>query len=365
MPADLLQIVPMLPPAVSGVADYALLLARELAAGQDVQTHFLTGTPEWRGDGQSVAPFPAHAVAERSAAALLRSLTNQGSAKAILLHYVGYGYARRGCPFWLVRALERWKRQAGGHLIVLFHEVSGTGPVWTSGFWTSGIQDHLAKRLAQAADERRVTTDYGANRLRAMLPPAKRTIRTQAVFSTLGEPAALVPYPQRRRQMIVFGSPGFRRDAYTLHRADFLAACRRLEIERVIDIGTPLGSAPDLPVPFVAAGVLPAREASDLMNQSTAGFFTYPVTHMGKSTIFAAYCAHSVTPVTFAANTAHGDENRRAGVHFLPLADGVSAARENIPGEAVAAAAHAWYQPHRLAIHAREIAQAVRGQSAH
>ena len=88
------------------------------------------------------------------------------------------------------------------------------------------------------------------------------------------------------------------------------------------------------------------------------GFFTYPVVHMGKSTVFAAYCAHGLTPVTFPGNAERGDEALRAHEHFL-----MPAATDAAPDEQrlaqVAVAAHAWYQPHRLAVHAAEIHQTV------
>ena len=348
---NLLQIVPMLPPSISGVGDYALLLARELAASHRVQTRFLNGNPDWRGSAESMAPFPAAAVSKRNARALLEGLKNASSCQAILLHYVGYGYARRGCPFWLARALEVWKRRTRGRLIVLFHEVSGSGPIWTSGFWTSGVQDWLAKRLAQLADRSIVTTEIAAQRLRAMLPAdAAATVGTLAVFSTLGEPIAALAYGQRQPQMVVFGSANWRQEAYTRYLPELKEACARLRIERVVDIGAPVSSRPDLSVPFVEAGVLAASEASTLMSQSRAGFFTYPIAHIGKSTIFAAYCAHGMTPVTIAANLLDGDENLRPNSHFL--AGVASPAADEATLAAVASAAQLWYQQHRLEIHA-------------
>ena len=354
---ELLQIVPMLPPTISGVGDYALLLARELQASHSVQTRFLCGDPGWCGQEEHVAPFPSEAVEARNAAALLKALEKTSACQAVLLHYVGHGYEPRGCPFWLVQALEQWKHQAGRtRLIVLFHEVSGTGPVWTSGFWTAGLQTALAKRLARLGDSLRITTEIAAQRVRAMLPAGSGTqVRVQPVFSTMGEPTALPAFQERDRQMIVFGGTGWRRDAYTRYLPSLQSACRHLQIERVIDIGKPISVRPALAVPYVEAGVLPAREASALMLGSVSGFFTYPVLHLGKSTIFAAYCAHGMVPSTIPENRLFGDRGLQPSLQFL-ISDDQRSHDENGLAK-LATAAHIWYRQHRLTMHASEIYQ--------
>ena len=46
---EIVQIVPRLPPSISGVGDYAYLLARELRATHDIHTHFIVCDPFWEG----------------------------------------------------------------------------------------------------------------------------------------------------------------------------------------------------------------------------------------------------------------------------------------------------------------------------
>ena len=354
----LLQIVPSLPPTISGVGDYALLLARELATDHGVQSHFLSGDPGWRGHEEGVAPFTGESLETRSVAALLEALQNALSCEAVLLHYVGHGYEPRGCPFWLVRALERWRSQCSIPLIVLFHEVSGNGPVWTSGFWTSGLQALLAKRLVRLVDSLHITTEVAAKRVRAMLPMGSSTpLKVLPVFSNLGEPSVLLPYGKRAREMIVFGGAGWRRRAYTRHVATLEAVCRRMRLNRVIGIGPPTGLKPKLTVPFEEAGVLPAWTASELMSKAVAGFFTYPVLHSGKSGIFAAYCAHGLVPVTFAENAFPGDQGLLPENHFITGASDVLT--DDTALSKVAASAHLWYRQHRLAVHACELHESL------
>ena len=350
---ELIQIVPVLPPALSGVGDYALLLARELQDALGVRTRFLVGDPSWGGH-EAVAPFPAQTVSARTAPALGRAL-DEAEADATLLHYVGFGYADRGCPFWLVDAVERWKlARAGRRLIVLFHELYATGPVWSSVFWTGPFQKRLAARLGRAADARRMTTRIAAGQLRALLGPPGRDAAIEAVpvFSTLGEPAAPPPLAARRRQMVVFGSRAWREDVYTRRMADLTDACRSLGIERVVDVGAPLAAVPGggLPVPLEAAGPLSAAEAGELFAGSLAGYFSYPVPSLAKSTIFAAYCAHGMVPVTFPGNSRPNTDGLVAGTHFLAATSPQPTDAEALAR--VAAEARGWYAGHRLAVHA-------------
>ena len=357
---ELIQIAPILPPILSGVGDYALLLARELQDAQDVRTRFLVGDPGWAGNEAAAAPFPTRAVPARTAPALGRALDDAeasggGAPGAALLHYVGYGYAHRGCPFWLVDAVERWRlARPGRRLIVLFHELYATGPIWSSVFWTSPFQKQLAARLGHAADARRMTTQLAAGQLRTLLGRRDHDAAIEAtpVFSTLGEPAAPPPLAARRRQMVVFGSRSWREDVYTRGLADLTDACRALAIERVVDVGTPLDAVPGggLPVPLEVAGPLPSAEAGALFADSLAGYFSYPVPSLGKSTIFSAYCAHGMVPVTFPGNSQPNLDGLEAGTHYLA---GTAARTPDAEALArVAAVAFGWYSGHRLAVHA-------------
>ncbi|HEY9614838.1 MAG TPA: glycosyltransferase family 1 protein, partial [Allocoleopsis sp.] len=102
----IIQIVPTLPPAIDGLGDYALNLARQLRQGFAQETHFVVGNPAWEGE-RTIEGFPITVLPKRSGAAVLSSLLKVCSSPApVLLHYVGYGYAKRGCPLWLVDGLQ-------------------------------------------------------------------------------------------------------------------------------------------------------------------------------------------------------------------------------------------------------------------
>jgi hypothetical protein len=107
----------------------------------------------------------------------------------VLLHYVNYGYAKRGCPVWLVDGLQRWRSASVNRSVVtMFHEVYATGPPWASSFWLSPLQRNLAARVASLSD-RCLTSRQGYAKLLYELSLGKQTqIPTLPVFSNIGEP---------------------------------------------------------------------------------------------------------------------------------------------------------------------------------
>ncbi len=156
---QIIQIVPRLTPAIDGVGDYTFLLAKQLRAAHDIDTQFVVCDQNWEnaetlkpeklkseggsekaeirnenpnnspdfqppssrsGEGKPATGEPStihfqpstvldgfavHQLKERSAGELLRVLSRPGMPQTVLLHYVGYGYEKRGCPVWLVRGL--------------------------------------------------------------------------------------------------------------------------------------------------------------------------------------------------------------------------------------------------------------------
>jgi hypothetical protein len=74
-------------------------------------------------------------------------------------------------------------------------------------------------------------------------------------------------------------------------------------------------------IPVMQTGVLPAHEVSALLSDSIVGFFNYPTDYLGKSTIFAAYCAHRLLPVGVYYNERQVVDGLSSGEHYW-LADG-------------------------------------------
>lgn len=353
---ELTSIVPRLPPVTDGVGDYALSLARELRERFGINTRFIVGDPSWLEEG-SVENFPVSKLTNRIESRLQATLTQQQS-DTVLLHYGGYAYAQRGCPDWLVEAITNWRTEGVGRtLITLFHELYASGPPWTSSFWLSRRQRHLTQQLAGSSDSCLTSLALYSEMIEKMGGQAE----SLPVFSSIGEPdQSPKQLCSRRRRLIVFGTPGRRLQVYKRSAENLNRRCRELGIEEIWDIGGELDFEParfvDLPV--VVCGRMPAREVCDIFLDSIAGVIDYPAALLGKSSIFAAYCAHRMIPLVAVHHEATPADGLVAGVHYTVLQDGEGLSLSF--AQALADSAFDWYQGHGLAAHATRLATSLK-----
>ncbi len=354
--SELCMIVPRVPPAVDGIGDYSFLLARQLYENYGWRSHFLIGDPDWRGASEG-AFFRISSVAARSQNAL-QSLLPEPSAK-LLLHYAGHGYAKRGCPVWLVDALDRWC-QSGGSLVTMFHELYATGPLFSSAILTSPLQKHLATRLMRISDRCFTSQKQYAEKIYRLSRRTHLHIPTYPIFSTIGEASHPQPLSQRSRHLIVFGGTGPRSRVYQRSHQALAQICQALAIEEILDIGPTLNFEPE-PIPgtaIVSLGVQSASEISRYLEGAIAGFLDYPTAFLGKSTIFAAYCAHRTIPIVVSSLQTNND-GLQANDHYW-LVNQSAQALNLEQGQAIADAAHRWYQTHNLETQAREFARSLK-----
>jgi hypothetical protein len=347
------HLVPHLPPHFEGVGTFALRLAEELARpagdGAPLASRFVVGDPEWPGPA-TVDGFPARALGARDPEALREAL-GEGEPAALLVHYAGYGYHGRGTPQWLADGLEAHRAATPGlPVTTVFHEVWASGPPWRSSFWNHPAQRRLAGRLCTLSDHR-VTTLRVYETLLARVA-GDGTTRVLPMTSQVGELDAPPPPSGRPPRLAVFGGAGNRASAYRGHGDALERVCRALGIIEILDLGP--GSAEPLPAwPGIAVrslGALPAAEVSRHLATCRAGLVTYPPPFLPKSSVYAAYCAHGLAPVC----PAPGDGSREgleAGRHYLRPEDLTDAPED--AADRVAAAARAWYRPHRWEEQAR------------
>jgi hypothetical protein len=347
-PDPLFALVPKFPPAVDGLGDYGFYLAQQIYQDQGWQTHFLVGDPSWQGESQGEW-FQATAVAERSPAALVSLLPPPPA--VLLLHYVGYGYARRGCPVWLVRALEHWCA-AGGRLVTMFHELYATGPLFSSAILTSPLQKQLAVRLMRISDRCITSRQSYATKICRLSHHQSQQVPTLPIFSNIGEVWEPSPLSQRASRLVIFGGKGPRMRVYQRSRRALESICQTLKIQEILDIGSPL----DIPlellpgIPIHALGIQPAQEVSNALSTAIAGFLDYPTAYLGKSGIFAAYCSHGVIPLS-ASYPQTSQDGLKADNHYWCA--GSDNALDLVRGQEIATAAYNWYQAHNLATQAR------------
>ena len=322
---------------------------------------------------------------------MLRVLSQPGMPATVLLHYVGYGYEKRGCPVWLVRGLEKWRKQkaeirnqnqdsrkqkteikndegrdtfqlskfpisALPNLVTMFHELYAFGPPWRSSFWTSPVQRWVAQTLARSSDHCITNRVASATWLAAASRHPMNTISVLPVFSNVGEPERLPDWNERQPRIIVFGSAGWRGKVYRDHKTDLEQACQQLNLTEIVDIGTPL-RIPQLSVRISQRGILSPQEISREMLDARAGFFAYPAAYLGKSTIFAAYAAHGLSPITFPANRVENEDGLKCGEHYLSANEllGCNAGKT----EEIGTRAHTWYQEHSTKTQAQHYARVI------
>lgn len=347
---NITQLVPRLPPAIDGVGDYALKLACRLRQDFGIKTHFIVSDPTWTG-ATHIEGFPVSQATVHSADTLL-SLLPSDRAATVLLHYVGYGYAKRGCPVWLVNGLQRWRTASTNRfLVTMFHELYAFGPPWTSSFWLSPWQRNLAVRLVRLSN-RSLTSLKGYADILYKFSRGKQTdIATLPVFSNIGEPTQVPPLAKRPRRLAVFGGRGNRQRVYQDSLAELSHTCKLLGIKEIWDIGPPTGIT--LPtfnsVPVVEMGQRSDTQISSILLNSLAGFFNYDTERLAKSTIFAAYCAHGVLPVS-SRRSALSVDGLEVGKHYWTPDNQTTGLKNLTEMQAIANNAYSWYQTHNLLV---------------
>jgi hypothetical protein len=356
-----ISIVPRLKPAIDGVGDYALNLARQLRKDFNIQTRFIVGDPTWHG-AEEIEGFPVSKVRDRSPTPLLSLLSGNDDKlptnAPILLHYVGYGYAKRGCPVWLIDGLQSWKSlYPQRSLVTMFHEISAFGPPWTSAFWLSSLQRNLARKLATVSRSCITSKQSYAELLRQLSRRQQIEIDCLPVFSNIGEPECLHLLERRSRKLVVFGNGKYRRQVYDRCLPSLHKICQMLEIQEIIDIGVPTGlNFKEISIiPILEQGILASSTISEIMQDAIAGFLDFPPpSYLAKSTIFASYCAHGLIPclVDYSPISIDGLES---GQHYW--SDGCNLELSLVRGQEIADRANQWYQAHSLSAQSKSFYQ--------
>lgn len=303
------HIVPTVPPEFNGLGDYCYQLWK----------HWPEPKPEWHVLATRI-PEGAHKhwpearliEFQCNAESLLSSLRDSG-AQQVVLHYVGYGYSRKGIPLWLPQTLAKWKQASSNKLVVIFHELFATGPMWSSAFWTSTLQRRIAKNLVQAADRwttsclnyyEILTEKLGADpQIGATIP-----IGSNIDLASPAEYSERWPLTQNNQLNIaVFGTQS--RRTKSLHQNQRLL--RHLFDQDLVSslsiIGNSNGCNQDeltvseLNLPRERCKYhynLAPDSISNLLKDSHIGLLSTPPSLIHKSGVYAAYTTHGVVSIT-------------------------------------------------------------------
>jgi hypothetical protein len=342
--ATVLQIVPKLPGTLDGVGDYALKVADKLRQLYRCDTIFAAREFDSRTN--------IHGFGTISLDSLDRAAAAQASL-GIILHWVNYGYQKRGVPFALLRVLRDMRTQHRGSLLTVFHELCASGPPWRSAFWLRPWQVHITRSIAQLSDACIVSSEVTLQELEQLVPGIKASVHP--VVSNFGEPELEVDQFERRdpHRWVICGGTGLvERSIRSFRRTinSIPEPCSPRELCVLGGIDNPAARVMLAELANIRVNYHPqikAEEASDIL--STCAFAWVDYFHRPdvltsailKSTAFAAACAHGVIPVLPHSGTVvalQGD--RLPGLYF------VEPMRAKLPADPakVAADIYAWYQ---------------------
>jgi hypothetical protein len=285
--------------------------------------------------------------ADSSPSNILLEILRSEPAAAILLHFSGYGYAPRGLCHWLTEDLARVLRvRPDITFVTFFHEIfAKNAPPWRSGWWAKPEQQRIAADLSRLSDTVWTTTSENRDWL-TRRAPAGKTICLRPVISNVGEVASPKPASTRSYDAVLFGSSASRR--MSIQAPAFARNLRALGIRRLTEIGPgePVGS---IGCPTDVLGALPPEKVSEILADTSYGVTHYRPALFGKSGVVAAYAAHGCAPLVTGRDDPRPLED---GCPYLHLS---SARGQASDLDRIAAGAHAWYQPHRLARQAEDL----------
>lgn len=352
MATRILQIVPTPPYIGDGIGDYASLLALRLWQDFKIETNFLVFRTDFKVDLEK-SRFPTAQISDHSLQALFAAIPED--IDAIILHFSGYPYFNStfkgmlgiNTPFWLADAIESIVNLRKVKLIFMVHELPrlNRGQFYLFGF-LNPIQNIVSYRIAKTAH----TVLTSSNKYQRILSKwLRRNVPKISIFSNMGEPDSISPLAERKSRLVIFGGSA-RCRIYQNNFQSLIQSCKLLGIEEICDIGPPLNlpKYPDLEINLVEMGFRSQTEISELLLTSLAGcldYSPYPG-NLGKSGVFAAYCAHGLVPILTRYNSSEGD-GLHMNRHYLVLGS-VLESWNLAELQTIADKAYEWYQTHTL-----------------
>lgn len=343
----IIQIIPTLPPNISGLGDVGYTIAEYLFIKYNIKTDFLISDMNY-----SVNKIEDYAVFKfsknyNSFYHELRKLIAGGSNK-VLLHYVNYAYQKRGVPYYVPIVLRRIKHDFKDvKIIINFHELYAKGNFPSSSFFLYPLQRKIFEMLVDTGDIFVTSMGMYGRIIKQTDKTKRKVVINLPVFSNVGELNECNPLNHRKKQIVVFGSKVLRKNLYKNYYYEIIAFCHKIGIKKIIDIGEKTEydfSATDN-IELVETGILNSNKISTILSDSIAGVIFYPAAYLAKSSVFAAYAAHGL-PVLCFTKTTENEDGLVEGTHFISLYNNLDL-NLNIISENI----FYWYKNHSISIH--------------
>jgi hypothetical protein len=308
--AVVLQIVPRVSGVPDGVTDYSLNLAKALLTQYQLRTVFATAEPSQISEKEGFEIVPIAAVG-----------LSRDRPAYLILHYVNYGYQKRGLPFSLLPMLNALRESCRGRLLVIFHELFASGPPWKSEFWVQPFQKKIARDIARLADARLVSSESMRQSLEKLAPDLDAVVHP--VPSAFGEPVidpALLRERDNHRWLICGGTELIERSLRSFLRLVSTIPAKVAPRNLAVVGGTEnpevrrmLETLADIQWEYYPA--VSPETASQILSTCAFAWLDYFTTGakpdlLLKSSSFANVCAHAVvcvTPHAAAPISLHGD----------------------------------------------------------
>lgn len=278
----------------------------------------------------------------------LESLVSSGL-NNILLHYVNYGYQKKGVPYYLPLVLNRIKKEFKEvKIIINFHELYAKGNFPSSSFFLHSLQKRIFKMLVDAGDVFFTSMNMYGRIIKESDKTKKKAVNCFPLFSSAGVLNNYIPLNKRKKQIVVFGSMILRLRLYSNNINELFEICNNYGFSKIIDIGEKTGINFNLPqnITLIQTGKLNNTEISELLLDSSAAVINYPAAYLAKSSVFASYAAHAL-PVFCFTEKIENEDGLVDGLNYISSINKTSFdSFENISKNIFE-----WYSKHSISSH--------------
>jgi hypothetical protein len=245
---------------------------------------------------------------DNGAQALRRGLPDRGG--RVLLQYSAYGFDRFGYPRSLIRDLVEWKKESGGRLAIMFHEIWTFWPVWNKNYLPQRWHRGGIRRLLGVADSILTSTPSQAEHLHRL--SGGRAIEVLPVGSNI-VPIRESEGVRQPGAAVLFGLQPGRIRALEKMRGQLSELIEAGAVQRIVTAGagdSPPGERKErtllselsLPGGFEQRGELPEAEISALLLNSAFAISAQDELSLYKSGTFMAYASHALNIISICAD---------------------------------------------------------------